>query len=185
MELSIIILAFRNQEKLRLTLESVRRSQLNFSVEAIVVDNSMGQAMTESMRQDFPDVRVIENHNSGFSAGNNLGIRASVGKFILLLNPDTEVAADAIQLCHDFLKEHPDVGIVGPKLIKTDGTLDLAARRSFPNLGNSFYKVFGLHKIFPNSKRFGAYNRLGTDPDQIAEVDSVSGAFFDDQKRRC
>jgi len=70
------------------------------------------------------------------------------------------------------------VGIAGPKLMMADGRLDLACRRSFPTPEVSFYRLSGLSRLFPKSRRFGRYNLTYLDPDQVAEVDSVVGAFM-------
>src|SRR5438105_3567574 len=121
MDLSIIILAFRNSEKLRQTLRAVFASDIKVQFEVIVVDNDSGDGTPEMVEKEFSQVRVIRNANNGFSKGNNLGIKQAKGVTVLLLNPDTEVRPDAIQLCYDFLNSHADVGIVGCKLIKTDG----------------------------------------------------------------
>ena len=77
-----------------------------------------------------------------------------------------------------FMEAHPEAGMAGPKLVMADGKLDLACRRSFPTPENSFYKLFGLSRLFPNSKLFGQYNLTYLDPDEAAQVDSVVGAFM-------
>ncbi len=98
--------------------------------------------------------------------------------FALLLNPDTELPPDALARMLDFMAEHPDAGIAGPKLVLLDGSLDLACRRSFPTPEVAFYRLVGLSRLFPRSRRFGRYNLTYLDPDQAAEVDSVVGAFM-------
>jgi GT2 family glycosyltransferase len=75
-----------------------------------------------------------------------------------------------------YLDDHPEVGAVGPKLIRADGSLDLASRRSFPSPEVSFYRLVGLGRLFPGSRRFGRYNLTFLDPDVEADVDSVAGA---------
>jgi N-acetylglucosaminyl-diphospho-decaprenol L-rhamnosyltransferase len=78
----------------------------------------------------------------------------------------------------DYLDAHPDVGVAGPKLVRADGSLDLACRRSFPTPEVSFYRITGLSRLFPQSPRFGRYNMTYLDPDVETEVDSVVGAFM-------
>jgi GT2 family glycosyltransferase len=77
-----------------------------------------------------------------------------------------------------FLDAHPEVGVVGPKLVRPDGSLDLACRRGFPTPAASFYHFAQLDKLFPRDPRFGRYNLTFLDPDQLAEVDAVNGAFM-------
>jgi len=77
-----------------------------------------------------------------------------------------------------FMDARPDAGVVGPKLVRPDGSLDLACRRSFPTPEVSLWRMLGLNKLFPRSRRFGRYNMTYLDPDELTEVDSVVGAFM-------
>jgi hypothetical protein len=137
--------------------------------------------------EEFPSVHLISNdENLGYPAANNQGLRwLGFGKgrqgeatYALLLNPDTELPPDALKEAVAFMDAHPDVGILGPKLVRPDGSLDLACRRSFPSPEISFYRLVGLSRLFPRSRRFGRYNLTYLDPDETAEVDSVVGAFM-------
>lgn len=99
-------------------------------------------------------------------------------RYILLLNPDSIVPEDAFQTVFNYAEQHPEVGVVGPKLVKANGELDLACRRSFPTPEVSLYRMLGLSKLFPKSPRFGRYNLTYLDVNQTTEVDSVVGAFM-------
>ncbi len=99
-------------------------------------------------------------------------------RFALLLNSDAEVPSDALAKMLAFMGEHQEAGAAGPKLVRPDGSLDLACRRSFPTPEVSFYRMTGLSRLFPRSRRFGQYNLTYLDPDRLAEVDSVVGAFM-------
>ncbi len=183
MDLSIIIVAFRGYEKLKVTLEAVFASTTTYSYEVIVVDNGSGDGTPEMLLQDFPqsnypNLKLVRNQNTGFSKGNNLGFRESTGQNILILNPDTKVFPDAIQLSMDYLLAHPDIGALGCKLIAADGTLDPVAHRSFPTPAIAFYRLIGLQKLFPKNKRFAAYNMLYLPEDQMVDVEGLSGAFM-------
>jgi GT2 family glycosyltransferase len=96
----------------------------------------------------------------------------------LLLNPDTVLPSTALRDMLAFVRQHSDAGVVGPKLVLSDGSLDLACRRGFPSLDVAFYRLSGLSKRYPNSPRYNRYNLGYLDPDQVAEVDSVVGAFM-------
>ena len=98
--------------------------------------------------------------------------------YILLLNPDTEVRPGDLRRSIDYMDAHRDIGVLGAKLVKADGSLDLACRRSFPTPGVAFYRMIGLSKLFPHSRRFGRYNLTYLDPDETAEIDAVAGAFM-------
>jgi N-acetylglucosaminyl-diphospho-decaprenol L-rhamnosyltransferase len=78
----------------------------------------------------------------------------------------------------DFMEEHSDAGAAGPKLVLQDGSLDLACRRSLPTPEVCLYRLTGLSRLFPRSRRFGLYNLTYLDPDQVCEVGSVVGAFM-------
>lgn len=177
MDLSIIIVAYKNQEKLRVTLEAVFRSVINYSYEVIVIDNDSRDGTAEMVQAKFPEVKLIKNQNNGFAKANNIGIRQASGVFILLLNPDTAVEPNVLEQCCRLLEQRADIGMVGCKLLKEDGTLDLACRREIPNLANSFFRLVGLSKLFPKSKALSGYNLTYTSEDEEREVGSLSGAF--------
>ena len=146
-----------------------------YTAEIIIVDNDSRDGTVEWLRGQlkdlrFKDLKIIENTNSGFSAGNNLGIEESSGRYILLLNPDTKVEPNTFQIMLDFMESRPDVGVSGCKLVKGDGKLDLACRRRFPNPWNSFKRLFLLDRK--------DYNYLNLSEDLSMEVDSVVGAFL-------
>ncbi|GAC1572321.1 MAG: glycosyltransferase family 2 protein [Candidatus Doudnabacteria bacterium] len=176
MDLSIIILSFKNVSKLRVTLHAVLGSVTHFSYEVIVVDNDSKDGCAEMVEAEFPSVKLIRNANNGFSKGNNLGLNSAQGKYILFLNPDTAVEANVLEECLKRFIADPRIGMLSCKLVKADGSLDLAARRSFPNPINSFFRFSGLARLFPS--RFGGYNKLNIDANKEQEVDAVSGAFM-------
>lgn len=97
---------------------------------------------------------------------------------VLFLNPDTVLPPDALQVTVDFLEAHPGAGIVGPKMVKPDGSLDLACRRSFPTPASSLFKLTGLSKLFPRSPLVARYNLTFLSDDETHEVDSVMGAYM-------
>lgn len=99
-------------------------------------------------------------------------------RYVVLLNPDTVVPPECFQTVYDFMQTHPEAGVVGPKLVRADGSLDLACRRSFPTPQVSLYRMLGLSKIFPKNRRFARYNLTYLNVDTLYEVDSVSGAFM-------
>jgi len=131
------------------------------------------------VRDEFPQVRLIVSEtNNGYAWANNQGLQHSTGRYPLLLNPDTLLPPDALQAMLDFMDSHPQAGAAGPKLVREDGSLDLACRRSFPTPEVSFYRMVGLSKLFPKSRRFARYNLTFLSPDELTEVDSVVGAFM-------
>jgi N-acetylglucosaminyl-diphospho-decaprenol L-rhamnosyltransferase len=106
------------------------------------------------------------------------GPSAPVPRYALLLNADTLLPPSALQDMLDFMEAHPEAGAAGPRLVREDGSLDLACRRGFPTPSAFVYRMMGLSKLFPKSRRFGRYNLTYLDPDELTEVDSVVGAFM-------
>jgi GT2 family glycosyltransferase len=173
MDLSIIIVSYKSKEHLKVLLPSIFASTKKYSYEVIVVDNDSQDGTAESVSgllPTIPNLKLIKNQNNGFSAGNNLGMKNSSGRYILLLNPDTQVRPDTFEIMLDMMENRPNVGISGCKLIKADGELDLACRRRFPNPWNSFKRLF-----LRNNKN---YNYTDVDENHEMEVDSVVGAFL-------
>jgi hypothetical protein len=182
LDLVIIILNYNTCALLRGCLQSLRtQSGLNF--EACMVDNASPDDSADMVASEFPEVKLIRSPvNGGYPAGNNLGLRAygfpdaPKARYAMLLNPDTVVPEGALTEMVRFADANPDVGVVGPKLLLMDGTLDKACRRSFPTPEVSFYRFSGLSKLFPRSKRFGRYNMTYLGIDEQADIDSVVGA---------
>ncbi|MFN4294777.1 MAG: glycosyltransferase family 2 protein [Thermoflexales bacterium] len=182
LDLAIVILNYNTRELLRDCLHSLR-AQAGLRFAACVVDNASTDGSADMVAAEFPTVALIRNAaNGGFSVGNNLGLQRfgfptrGQARYAMLLNPDTVTPPDALRRLVAFADAHPDIGVVGPKLVLMDGSLDKACRRSFPTPEVSFYRLIGLSRLFPRSKRFGRYNMTYLDEDEQADVDSVVGA---------
>jgi len=189
LDLAIIIVNYNTCALLRDCLRSVFASQGDFSYRVYVVDNASADGSVEMVRREFPQADLIASPvNGGYPYGNNVGLRragfddqtpgGSAPRFALLLNPDTVVPPTALRDMLAFCQARPDCGVAGPKLLRPDGSLDLACRRSFPTPAVSFYRMVGLSKLFPHSPRFGRYNLTYLSPDVQTELDSVVGAFM-------
>jgi N-acetylglucosaminyl-diphospho-decaprenol L-rhamnosyltransferase len=192
LDLAIVIVNYRTCDLLRECLQSIYESRGDFSYQVCVVDNCSQDGSCTMVEEAFPQAQLIESDvNGGYAYANNLGLRAfgftqtgegepseSAPKYTLLLNPDTLLPPSALQEMLDFMEAHPEAGVAGPRLVLADGSLDLACRRSFPSPEVSFYRLVGLSRLFPKSKRFGRYNLTCLDPDEVTEVDSVMGAFM-------
>lgn len=177
--LSIVIVNFNTRELLKACLRSVEASRTAWPWELFVVDNASADGSADMVAAEFPWATLIRSEsNRGYAYANNLGLRRAAGSYLLLLNPDTVLPPDALQQMVEYMDAHPEAGIAGPKLVRQDGSLDLACRRSFPSPEVSFYRMLGLSKLFPRSSRFGRYNLTYLNPDRPAEVDSVVGAFM-------
>ncbi len=178
-DLSVVIVSYNTRNLLQACLGSLERSIGVASRETFVVDNASTDGSAEMVAAEFPWVQLIRSSvNGGYAYANNMALRQAGGKRVLLLNPDTELGPTAIADMVAYLDAHPNAGAVGPKLIRPDGTLDLACRRSFPSPAVAFYRLVGLSSLFPGSPVFGRYNLTYLHPDVETEVDSVTGAFM-------
>lgn len=190
--LGIVIVNYRTKELLRDCLRSIRDSEGDLAVTTCVVDNASGDDSVAMVRAEFPEVVVIEQpQNKGYAFANNVGMRhfgfrdeagqeaaPDAPDFLLLLNPDTLLPPTALAEMVAFMQARPDCGAAGPKLIRADGSLDKACRRSFPSPEVSFWRLTGLSFLLPKHPRFGRYNLTFIDDNQTVEVDSVVGAFM-------
>ena len=186
-DLAIVIVNYNVAPLLRRCLHSVLDSTGRRAFQVCIVDNNSSDDSVAMVRAEFPQVTLIANQiNVGYPAANNQGLRAlGVGsgakgepRYALLLNPDTEVPPDAFARFLAYMDAHEDVGIVGPKLVMPDGSLDLACRRGFDSMSALVYRMAGLSRLFPRSPRFARYNMTFLDENELAEVDSVVGAFM-------
>ncbi len=147
--------------------------------EVIVVDNNSADGSVSMIRQKFPDVILIPNNvNTGFARANNQAYERTSGRYVLLLNPDTVVQEDSFLKCIQYMDMHPEAGCLGVKMIDGKGKFLPESKRSLPTPMVAFYKVFGLSKLFPRSKTFGRYHLGFLDPNEIHQVDVISGAYM-------
>jgi hypothetical protein len=170
-KLSIIILSWNTKALLRQCLRSLRQdSKDKTPKEIIVVDNGSTDGSLQMVRKEFPQVRLIQNkENLGFAKGNNQGIKVAKGKYIMLLNSDTVIKKGAIGKLADFLDCHPEVGMVGPRLLNLDGSAQANCGR-FPNLPVAVVMLFGEH--------WGGSDYVRGSPLTSGIVDWLMGAAF-------
>jgi hypothetical protein len=181
--LSIIIVNWNTRDLLAQCLESVRRDVQTFkrsnvrtckraSVETFVVDNASTDGSAQMVRERFPWVRLIENEeNVGFARANNQAIRQSRGRYVLLLNPDTEVQPGALETLVRFMDDHPQAGAAGVRLLNPDGTLQRSTYL-LPTLSREFWRLFHLDALWP----YSCYRINDWDLSLPRQVDIVQGA---------
>ncbi len=204
-DLAIVIVNYNTSALLRDCLRSVFDSELDMarlpsgetspqprllSIDVCVVDNDSPDDSVAMVRREFPQVKVIANTgNVGYPAGNNQGLRLygfgdpgrsadQLPRYALLLNPDTKLPPDALAKMVAFIERTPAAGVAGPRLVRLDGSLDKACRRSFPTPEVSLYHMLYLDRLFPNSRRFARYNLTFQDEHQVARVEAIVGAFM-------
>ncbi len=177
--LSVIIVNYKVADFALQALQSLREAEMYDQAEIIVVDNASQDGSAEVITREFPEVRWIGlKSNIGFGKACNVGVQNASGAYHLFLNPDTVVSHNTLSACLGFMESHPDVGVVGPKILDTKGRLQASCRRSFPTPFNAFCYFSGLSRMFPRSRLLGRYNLTYLDPDVASEVDAVSGSFM-------
>jgi GT2 family glycosyltransferase len=190
LDVGIVVSSYNTAYLLRNCLRSIYASDGAVSFGVCVVDDASSDGSAAMVADEFPQAQLISNEvNSGYASTNNRGLTAfgfgtepgqtlDAPRYAILLNSDTQIPPDALSKMVAFADERADLGIAGPKVVRPDGALDLACRRSFPTPAVASYRLLGLSRLFPTSERFGRYNCTYLDPDQVAEVDSVMGAFM-------
>jgi len=175
-EVSVVIVSYNSRSVLDPCLQSLKKQNVFDDTEVIVVDNASSDGTPTMVRERHPWVKLIAGRkNVGFSRGVNIGIREARGEYFLILNPDTVVHPDSIERLLGFMKRTPSAGIVGPKLVYSDGTLQYSCRRFYT------WKVLVLRrtilgKILKNSAAVADHLMHDFDHASTREVDWILGA---------
>lgn len=197
MTLSVVIVNYNVKYFLEQCLESVYRSDLAMNetgealkLEVYVVDNASVDGSVAMVRERFPQVVLIDNaDNVGFARANNQALRIIQQKaaqsdasereqLCLLLNPDTVVERDTFARCAQFYATHPDCGGLGVKMINGEGQYLKESKRGFPSPQASFYKLSGLIRLFPHSRRIAAYYMGHLSEDETNPIEILPGAYL-------
>lgn len=178
-KLSVIIVNYNVKHFVEQCLFSVIKASETFKCEVFVVDNNSVDGSVTLIKDKFPQVKLIENKvNTGFSVANNQAIALATGEYILLLNPDTVVQEDTFIKTLRFMDENPQAGGLGVKMLDGQGNYAPESKRGLPTPSVAFYKMFGLSKLFPKSKKFGKYHLTYLPENETCEIDVMSGAFM-------
>lgn len=172
--LSVVIVSWNTRQMLYECLTSAHAAcrEVDGPTEVIVVDNASADGSPQMVQESFPGVQLIANpHNRGFAAATNQGILRSIGRHVLLLNPDTTITPGALRLLVDFSREHPDVGAVGPRLVGRRGENQVSCF-PLPTLTRECWRLFHLDRI--HALATYPFGRWGTDTPR--PVESVQGA---------
>lgn len=177
-DVSIIIVSWNTKELLRACLMSLETTVCSLRVEIIVVDNGSRDGTVEMVTNDFSDVRLlVNNRNVGFAVANNQALGQAHGRYLLLLNSDTVVLADAVEKMVHYIDTHPNVGVVGPRLLNEDLSTQLSAH-DFPRLDHDAIVLLEV-KHWPlvgDLAWWYARRTYNLDYPQTHEVDWVMGA---------
>ena len=180
-ELSIIIVTYNNEQEIGRCLFSLASAVANIPTQVIVIDNNSLDNTPQVIEKElshFKTNNLIKNkQNLGFTKAINQGLKLTQGKYILLLNPDTALSADTFQKLLPLFNTKPDVGIIAPQLLNTDGSVQPSCRR-FPRHRDIFFHILGLNLMFPSSKLFNCWKMGDFDHNSEKFVEQPQGAFL-------
>lgn len=174
--LSICIVTYKVRDLLKGCLDSIYQN-VPRPFEIIVVDNHSADGTVELLRQDYPEVRFVENAcNEGYTLPMNTALKMARGRYLVQLNPDTLVPLGSFDNLICFMEDHPEVGICTPRVLNRDGTLQKQCRRSAGRPWDAFTYFSGLSKRYPKNPRYAGYLLTYLNDDEFNEVEAVSGS---------
>ncbi len=175
-ELSIICVNWNSLDYLVDCIASIYDHTQGISFEVIVVDNASPEGRVETLKEQFPQVKIVRSDkNVGFAGANNLGFRQSTGRHVLLLNPDTKLIGPAINIMLERIKSLPDVGVVGCKLLNTDLSTSTSSVQKFPTILNQLLNVEYLRLAFPTCPLWDIGPLFAENPHPV-KVEVITGA---------
>jgi hypothetical protein len=177
MDVSIIVVAWNVRDFVYNCLKSVFEETKGIKFEAIYVDNGSEDDSIEMVKNEFPEVKIIENsENLGFIKANNQGIKIARGRYVLLLNSDTIILDNAIAKTVGFADGHQEAAVVGCKVLNPDKSLQRSCFM-YPSILNAFLSATYLYKVFPKSRFFAREEMTWWDFDDVREVETIKGCF--------
>lgn len=179
MDASIVIVSYNGRDWLRRCLASIYQHTVGTEYEVVVVDNASRDGTPDMVASEFSRVTLIRRQsNDGFARGVNEGLAIAKGDTLLVLNPDCEFTSDALAPMLAYLRAHSDIGILAPKLLDPDGTLQLSCR-AFPGFSAALFNRYSLlTRVFRHNAMSSRYLMTDFDHGSIAEVDWVSAACW-------
>lgn len=175
MDLSISIVSYNTKHLLKQCIQSIYRNTTGIEFEIIVVDNASRDGSPKMVKSEFPDIKLIENReNLYFTRANNQAIKIAKGRYVLVLNSDTEIVGNTLKEMVDYLESNPKVGAITPKMTYPNGTLQANCSK-FPKLQNAIFNYTFLRLFMPRISRRLRHDYFYGDWDRSSskEVDVV------------
>jgi N-acetylglucosaminyl-diphospho-decaprenol L-rhamnosyltransferase len=178
-DVAIVIVSYNSKDHIGECLESVFTQRKSVTQQVIVVDNKPGDGTAEYVRENFPEVQLVQpGENLGFAKGVNLGVKHADAEFVLLLNPDTVVLDHAVDTIVEFARKNPAHGLYGGRTLRPDGSLEPSSCWGLPTLWSMTLFAFGLTTLAPRN-RFLDPESLGSwKRDTVREVGVITGCFL-------
>jgi GT2 family glycosyltransferase len=179
MNISIVIVSYNSTAFIFSCLQSIKDCLTRTAYEVVVVDNHSADSSRQFIRRQFPDILLMENsENRGFARAVNQGYEKTTGRYILILNPDVRLLPGSVNKAITFLERNPEVGVLLPKLLNPDGSLQFSCR-SFFNFPYLLFRRTPLGKIFPNHQVIRKHFMMDWDHANPREVDwGLGGCMF-------
>ncbi len=175
-DITVIIVNWKVRHLVEQCLDSILSNKEDFNIEIIVVDNDSSDGISEMIMMQYPFVKMIAlSSNQGFAKANNLGIKRAKGEFIFLLNPDTKITKGFFSKTVSYLRKNTDIGILGPHILNSDGSLQPSVRRS-PDLISQILILLKLKNILVNNKYLNRYLFKDFDYNKEQIVEQIMGA---------
>ncbi len=175
----MVIVTYNSAPYLRDCLGTLYARTAGVSFEVIVVDNASADGSADLVEREFPAAHVLRRAaNAGLAVATNEGVRASAGEIVFWVNPDTRFDSDVLTPMVRYLREHPDVGALGPKHVGPDGTVQLSCR-GFPGFSTAIFNRYSLAtRLLPGNRFSRRYLMTDFDHETVRDVDWLSGAFI-------
>jgi len=177
-DISIVIVSWNVRDFLKKCLASIYKNRDELNLEVFVVDNASADGTVEMIEKDFPEVKITANKNNlGFATANNQAIKKTSGRYILLLNPDTEICGNTLKMMVGFMEKNQKIGIAGCKHCYPDWTLQPSVRR-LPSLLPVLLILTKIAKIIPGLPALNRYLAKDFDYKITQPAEQVAGSFF-------
>ncbi|MBX7045684.1 MAG: glycosyltransferase family 2 protein [Ignavibacteria bacterium] len=177
-KISVIIITWNALHFLEKCLTSLNEKNSSFEYELIIIDNKSSDGSIEYIEEKFPQAILIKNKtNKGVGPARNQGLQIAKGKYILILDVDTEfLTLNGLQMLYDFMEENPSIGVTGAKLLFPNNEIQHTCRK-FPSVAVKLFNRFESIGFIRDSKSLKDHYMMDKDHDKIQKVDYVIGAF--------
>jgi N-acetylglucosaminyl-diphospho-decaprenol L-rhamnosyltransferase len=174
-DVSVVVINYNTKHLLTQMLTALDAGRGQLRLQVIVVDNASRDGSAEILRDEFPNVELIQNaENVGFGRANNQALSTVRGRYVLLVNPDAFVSSDTLPKTVKFMDEHSRCGVLGVKLVGEDGALKSCCCY-FPTPWNFALKITRLDRFFPNAR---LVHDMSWDHASVRACDWVPGCYY-------
>jgi len=179
MDVSIVIVNWNTKELLNKCIQSIKDNTSGIYYEIIVIDNNSSDGSAAMVKREFPGCTLLESKvNLGFVKGNNRALEQASGKYVLFLNPDTQILTNTLNSSFRFLEAQNEFGALGCKLIYPNNSIQYVCARTFPTPFNQFCELSMLNRLFPGSRFFSSIEMNYWHHMESREIDCLSGAYM-------